>query len=164
VRHNGFNTLLSITKTKWHWPERLPHRLAEGLLSIAQTQAEAPAPPQAKNLALFSAFKRSEFLLDAPNLVFHRLVPVRPGSESHAGGNSRHTRGMQGFMALLHGGEDSVPIALYVGAVRVKVGIESCRLEDALTNCDLPGNRDSDADRNNAQVCNDFHSPIVIEV
>jgi hypothetical protein len=65
-------------------------------------------------------------------------------------------------MALFHGGEDSVPIALDVGTVRVKVCLEPCRGEDMLTNCDLLRNRDSDADRNDAQICDDFHSPIVI--
>jgi hypothetical protein len=65
-------------------------------------------------------------------------------------------------MALFRGGEDSVPIALDVGTVRVKVYLEPCRREDTLTNCDLLGNRDSDADRNDAQICDDLHSPIVI--
>jgi hypothetical protein len=110
---------------------------------------------------MLTDFKRSEFLLDAPNFVFHRLVAVGPGSESHATGNSWHTRRMQGFMALLHGREDSVPIALDVGTVRVKMCLEPCRPEDTLTNGDFLGNRNADSDRNDAQVCNDVHSPIV---
>ncbi len=65
-------------------------------------------------------------------------------------------------MALFHGGEDSVPIALDVRTVGVKVCLEPCRREDTLTNGDLLGDRDSDADRNDAQICDDFHSPIVI--
>ena len=69
---------------------------------------------------------------------------------------------MQGFMTPFHGGEDVFPIALDVGAVRVKVCLESCRREDTLTNRDLLGNRNSDPDRNDAQICDDFHSPIVI--
>jgi hypothetical protein len=68
---------------------------------------------------------------------------------------------MQGFMALLHGREDPVPIALDVGTVRVKMGLESCRPEDTLTNGDFLGNRNADSDRNDAQVCNDVHNPIV---
>ena len=110
----------------------------------------------------FLMVNRSEFLLDAPNFVFHRLVAVCPGPESHAGGDSWHARSMQGFMALFHGGEDSVPIALDVGTVRVKVCLEPYRGEDTLTNCDLLRNRDSDADWNDAQICDDFHSPVVI--
>ena len=110
---------------------------------------------------ILTALKRSEFLLDAPNFVFHRLIAVCPGSESHAAGNSWHTRRMQGFMALLHGCEDSVPIALDVGAVRVKMCLEPCRPKDTLTNGDFLGNRNADSDRNDAQVCNDVHSPIV---
>jgi hypothetical protein len=53
------------------------------------------------------------------------------------GGDSWHSGSMQGFMALFHGGENSVPIALDVGTVRVKVCLESRRREDTLTNCDL---------------------------
>jgi len=104
---------------------------------------------------------RSEFLFDAPNFVLHRLIAIDPSPESHAGGNSWHTRGMQGFMALLHGCEDPVPVAFDVGAVGVKVGLEPCCREDTLTDCDLLRNRDSDAYGNDAQICNDFHSSIV---
>jgi hypothetical protein len=103
-----------------------------------------------------------QFLRDAANFVFHRLLTVDTSSESHAGGDSWHSRSMQGFMTLFHGGEDSVPIALDVGTVRVKVRLEPCRRKDTLTNCDLLGNRDSDAHRNDAQICNNLHSPIVI--
>jgi hypothetical protein len=110
----------------------------------------------------FLMVNRSEFLLDAPNFVFHHLFTVDPSSESHAGGNSRHTRGMQGFMALLHGGEDQIPVTLDVCAVCVKVGLEPCCRENTLTNCNLLGNRHPDADRNDAQICNDSHIPIVI--
>ena len=110
---------------------------------------------------MFAALKRSEFLLDAPNFVFHCLGAVYSGPESHAAGNSRHTRRMQGFMALLHGREDPVPIALDVGTVGVKVCLEPRGPEDTLTNGDFLRNRNADTNGNNAQVCNDVHTPIV---
>jgi len=69
---------------------------------------------------------------------------------------------MQGFMALLHGREDSVPIALDVGTVGVKLCLEPCGPEDTLTDGDFLGNRNADSDGNYAQVCNDVHTPIVI--
>ena len=47
--------------------------------------------------------------------------------------------GIQGFMALLHGGEDSVPVTLDVGAIRVKLRFEPSRCEDTLTDCDFLG-------------------------
>jgi hypothetical protein len=69
---------------------------------------------------------------------------------------------MQGFMALLHGREDLVPFTLDVGTVRVKMCLEPGRPEDTLTNGDFFGNRNADSDGNDAQVCNDVHTPIVI--
>ena len=71
-------------------------------------------------------------------------------------------RSMQAFMALLHCGKDLVPIALDISTVRGHVCVEPCCCEDTFTDCDFLQNRDSDADRNDAQISNNFHSSIVI--
>jgi len=106
----------------------------------------------------------AELFLDAANFVLHGLLPIGACSESHTGGDAWHARGMQCFMALLHSREYLVPVAFDVRSVCVQVSLEPCCREDSLANRDFLGNRDSDADRNDAQICNDFHSPIVIAV
>src|ERR1022692_4221649 len=103
-----------------------------------------------------------KFLLNAPHLIFHGLFPVGTSSESHSTGDPRHARCMQSFVALLHGSEDAVPITLNVGAVGVQARLESGIRENTLANCDFLRNRKAEADRNNTQIRDDFHNPIVI--
>lgn len=52
-------------------------------------------------------------------------------------------------------GEHPVPVTLDVGVVRVQARFEPCIREDTSTNCDFLRNRDSEADRKDAQICND---------
>jgi dienelactone hydrolase len=77
--------------------------------------------------------------LHALNFVFHGLLAIDASSESHIGGNSRHAGGMQGFMALLHGGEDLVPLAFDIRTVGMELSLESRRSENPFTNCNLFG-------------------------
>ncbi len=64
-------------------------------------------------------------------------------------------------MAPFYGSENLVPFAFDVGAIGVQVRFEPSRREDALTNRDFLRDRDPDTDGNNAQICDDFHNPIV---
>src|ERR1039458_9357308 len=108
------------------------------------------------------AEKTRRFICGNPHLSFHGRFPVGTSSESHSTGDPRHARCMQSFVALLHGGEDAVPITLNVGAVGVQARLESGIRENTLANCDFLRNRKADADRNNTQIRDKFHNPIVI--
>jgi len=65
------------------------------------------------------------------------------------------------LVATFDGCEYLIPVTFDVGAVGVQVCLESGVLQDALTESDFLGNRDADADRNDAQIRDDSHISIV---
>lgn len=77
--------------------------------------------------------------LDAPNLVVHGPVAVGAGAEPQAGRDARRAHREHDLMAAPDGGEDRVPLALDIGPVRVKAGLEPRFPEDPLAGGDLTG-------------------------
>jgi hypothetical protein len=68
---------------------------------------------------------------------------------------------MQRFMTPLHSSKNLVPLAFDIGAVGVKVKLESCGRENTLAHGHLFRNRDSNAYRHDAKIRDDFHFSIV---